>query len=276
MGPVEVVFLAIPVVIVLFLLAGLRRTTRGEEADGWAERHGITLTGNTRKVVEHYLQRSRKFKLTGALLGIVLPLGTGLPGIEMIGGYLVGALAAELRHPRLAQGSGASASLLPRTLREGYLPDFVVPTLRTAIPVAALLGAAYLWGPRRTSGPDLETGFGVGLAAALLAPLAIEALLRKVVNRPQPSGDPHLIAVDDAMRSTSVHAIGGAGVAIVLILVAGLSWGVGMTSDINAVRWALPIAGVAAIFTGLAVWWKLGAEADWRVRRGTGALGTAS
>ena len=275
MGPVEIVFLAVPLAMVVLLLFGLRRTTRTEEAEEWAAAHGVTLTQETRELVDRYLYRSRKFKLTGAVIGIVLPLGSGLPGAEMIAGYLAGALLAEAKQPRLTPGEHPTASLVPRSL-DDYLPSFVIPVLRSSIVVAALLGAAYLFGPRRTPEPDLDAGFAIAFVAALFVPLAVEGFLRKIVGRPQATGDAHLIAVDDAIRSSSLHAVGGAGVAIVLLIIGGIAWAVGQTSDIDAVRWALPIAGVASALSGMTAWLRLGGETSWKVRRSSKVLGAAS
>lgn len=275
MGPVEIVFLAVPIGIVALLMVGLRRTTRHEEAEGWAAGHGIRLNDQTRKVVDEYLHRSRKFKLAGAVVGIVLPLGTQLPGAEMIGGYLIGAVLAEWKHPRLAGEKQPTASLVPRSVND-YLPSFVVPVLRSSMAGAALLGAAYFWGPERSSVTDLGVGFGAAFAAAMLLPPGIEMLLRKIVGRSQPSGDPQLIAVDDAMRSSSLHAVGGAGLALVMLLLGGMLWAVGLTSDLDAIRWILPITGVAVAILGMVVWFKLGGETSWKVRRNQNFLGAAS
>ena len=77
------------------------------------------------------------------------------------------------------------------------------------------------------------------------------------------------------MRASSVHSVGGAGLAIVALLVGGLAWGVGATSDIDAVRWIVPMSGLAVAVLGMTAWLKLGGETSWKVRRNQKVLGAA-
>jgi hypothetical protein len=80
------------------------------------------------------------------------------------------------------------------------------------------------WGPVAPA-PVRELvlrGRGGALATAAVAvgvTVAVELLLRRMVRRPQPVDDPTALAVDNALRSTSVHAAAaaGAGLAIVLL-----------------------------------------------------------
>ncbi len=274
MGPVELVFLLIPLGILIVLLMGLRKTTRLEAADTWAAAHGVALTPETRAIVDRYLIRSRQFKLTGAVLGIVLPLGTKIPGLEMIGGFLVGALLAELQHPRPVLGAETSASLIPRSI-EDYLPGYVIAVLRTAALATLPLVLLYIWGPQRSSQPDLDTAVTIACIASVVAPLGIEALLRRIVGRPQPAAHAHPIAVDDAMRSSSLHAVAGAGIAVSLLLVGVLAQANAMTSDIDLVRWVLLTSAVMLAFAAFSFWILLSSGMSWKVGRSDRLLGTS-
>jgi hypothetical protein len=87
------------------------------------------------------------------------------------------------------------------------------------------------------------------------------------VGRPQPAADPEELAVDDALRSTSVHAVAGAGLAIVLLclsvqvglVAANLGGGPGRTAVV-ALSWGCAAAAVAA-------WARVGHPRRWAVRR---------
>jgi hypothetical protein len=71
--------------------------------------------------------------------------------------------------------------------------------------------------------PEPSVGFvavygsvGVGVAAV------IEALQRVIIGRPRVAVNPDALALDDAMRSSSVHLVAGAGIAILIFFAAVL------------------------------------------------------
>src|ERR671915_545973 len=88
----------------------LRPVIRPQYAERWARASGLQLTPKNRELIASYLRRTRLCRLLGGLLGFVLPWlslavtgGSGsLPKpfdfglFDMLIGYLVGAVAAEL------------------------------------------------------------------------------------------------------------------------------------------------------------------------------------
>lgn len=125
---------------------------------------------------------------------------------------------AEWSWARPHGGLVRSAALVPRRL-VGSLPARVVVGQRLAV---VALVPVIAWGPVAPA-PVRELvlrGRGGALATAAVAvgvTVAVELLLRRMVRRPQPVDDPMALAVDNALRSTSVHAAAGAGLAIVLL-----------------------------------------------------------
>ena len=261
-------------IVVLFLLvAGLlawsivKASAGAEEIDGWAKRHGVTLTDATRPMVAAYLVRSRKYRLKGALIGLVVPFGIGVPGVEMATGYLLGTLLAEFTHHRVTAGESRAASLTPRTLYD-YIPSYVPRLLEGIAAVGGvLLLPLYLWGPKVQGLTTHEVGVIVGGIGSAVLPLVIKKLLERMVARPQPAVSEALVAADDAMRASSMHAVSGAGLSGSLLLLGTFTFTVGVTSALGIVQWVFPAAGAALWVSALAVWLKLGIRPKWKVRR---------
>ncbi|MFN2389910.1 MAG: hypothetical protein ABR575_09955 [Actinomycetota bacterium] len=271
LGHVEIVLIFVPVALFVALGVGIARMARRDEADEWAGAHGLALSETTRPLVVGYLTRSRRFRLTGALVGLVVPFGTEIPGLEMIAGYLIGALIAELTQDRLRAEGGMAASLSPRVLSD-YVPAYVTVILRAAAVGGVALGSLLLWGPARASdlGPPRVTALAAAVGAVALPPV-IELLLKRVVARPQPAVSSELVRADDAIRSASLHAAAGAGIAVSLLLLGTVAFAAGVASDVQLARWTLPFVGLAASLTGVAFWLHLGPDTPWRVRRAAAA-----
>lgn len=276
-GPTELVLVALPFAFIVYLLVGLKRTGDDLEPEEWASAHGVTLTSESRSMVTDYLERSRRFRLIGALVGIVVPFGLEVPGIEMIGGYLVGALAAEFTQNRLPKTGERSASLSPRQMSD-YLPAWIPNALRVLGVAGPLLVTLFLFGPERTGQPmDAPTEVIVfaGVATMVVA-FAIEFLLRRMAERAQPAASHDSIKVDDAIRSASMHAAAGAGMGVTLLSLAGLLWVVGVTSDIQLLRWTFPFLAAGSGFAAVAMWIALGPGTPWRVRRNVSPSGAVT
>jgi hypothetical protein len=250
---------------VLLLVAIVRNVSRPQIADEWAATHGVVLTEETRDLALEYLSRSRRFRLIGALIGLVVPFGTNTPGLELILGYLLGAVIAEFTQKRPARESTRAAALLPRSLTS-YVPRYVPVVLRGAAAFAALYAVIYAFGPTRDLG-TWHVSAPVGAVAAVVLPLLIELLLRRMIARPQAAGSNELVAIDDALRSSSVHAAAGAGIGASLLLLAAMSWVISVTSDIQLLRWVFPALGAAFALTAIVVWLRLGPASAWKVQR---------
>jgi hypothetical protein len=134
--------------------------------------------------------------------------------------------------------------------------------------VAAAIALALPYDPHRLS-PSWRLVAGVSAYAVGFA-VALEALQRWVVRRPQPFGDPSVIAADDAIRSQSLHSIAGAGVAVLLLLAAGLSLLLA-ASDVAVLRltmWAPAAVGALGALVACSTL----SERSWRVRRRVGPI----
>jgi hypothetical protein len=160
--------------------------------------------------------------LWAATRGLPAPWPLGLFGVRSwLAGYLAGVLVAEWSWARPHGGLVRSAALVPRRL-VGYLAARVVVGQRLAALAVVALVPVIAWGPVAPA-PVRELvlrGRGGALATAAVAvgvTVAVELLLRRMVRRPQPVDDPMALAADNALRSTSVHAVAGAGLAIVLL-----------------------------------------------------------
>lgn len=266
LSPAEITFLFVLIAGVL-TWSIVKASAGPEEIEAWAKRHGLTLTSATRPMVAGYLVRGRKHRLKGALIGMVVPFGIGVPGVEMATGYLLGTLLAEFTHRGPAAEGTRSASPTPRTLYD-YIPSYVPRLLHGIAAIAgALLLPFYLWGPKVQGLTTHEVGVIVGGIAAVVLPLVIKNLLDRMVARPQPAVSEELVAADDAMRASSMHAVSGAGLSGSLLLLGTFTFTVGVTSALGIVQWLFPAAGAALWVSALAVWLKLGIRPKWKVRR---------
>lgn len=268
-GPLEIVLIAFGAGLALALAWSIYRTAaRREQIDEWARRHRVVLTERSRPMVAAYLTRSRKYRLTGALIGLLIPFGTKIPGLEIASGYLIGSLLAEFTHrPKVTDGARV-ASLTPRSLND-YVPSYAAKLLRATTAAGAVLLALFVWGPRR-SAPGLvihETSAYLGAASVILLPILVEFLMRRIVARPQQAGSEDVVAAADAVRVSSLHAVTAAGLCVTMLLLATFATAVGFISSVGILRWALLTTGAAVFLLAVALWFKLGPTATWKVRR---------
>ena len=229
------------VVPVLIALAVASRGFRVDEAyvARWASSAGLELTDTTRPEVRRHLTWRRRARTVGGLVGFLAPLiyariaeaalgrevitesdVGGWSLLLMFAGYLLGSVVAELviNRPRGQQGPTMRGS---RRVGE-YLSQYLLVIQRSlGIACAALVGAyvllsLFLRMPEPSVGSFAVYGsVGVGVAAV------IEALQRVIIGRPR-AANPGALAVDDAMRSSSVHLVAGAGIAILIFFAAVL------------------------------------------------------
>jgi hypothetical protein len=252
----------------------------------WAQARGLVLTPDNRSVVARYLRRARVLPICGALVAVVLPTlvelvlhgelvilglhsdGSGAPyagPFEAYIGYLLGALCAELSLARPRAPGRRSASLVPREL-DSYLPRRLLLAQR-ALGVAVVLGVlvtGLLPYPSPASEPDwwaLATGAAVFGAFAV----GLEALERWIVRRPQPFTDASLVAADDAIRAQSVHALAGAGLALLLVALSGL-FAVLTASDVDVLTWTMWLPALVAFVLSIRACRDIGQQ-PWHVRR---------
>ena len=278
LGPIEVgFFLIVAVLIALVVVA------RGFQVDEssmarWADSANVTLTDASRPVVRRYLAWSRRCRTAGLVAGFLTPVIVSAvigqpddPGpwavSLMVVGYLLGALVAEFVINRPDRGSG-TALLVPRRLSD-YLPAYVLVLQRGLAATALLLVPVYaLLKPHASFvTPSIPGAAAFGIGAACLAVL-IEVLERRIVGRRQPVTHAADVTLDDAMRSSSLHVLAGAGVAV-LIFVASLMVAISIaTVASEAVSTAVGVAFILLVLpTSLFFWIHLARPNGFRVRR---------
>lgn len=266
-----------------------RRPLDPRAVEAWAAGHGLSgLATGRREVAERYLRRSRCYRTVGGAVPFVI--GTvgpavwaatrGLPAPWPLGlfdvrswlaGYLAGVLLAEWSWARPHGGPVRSAALVPRRLGT-YLPTRVVAGQRLAALAVVALVPLIAWLPAAPA-PARELalrGSGGALATAVVAvgvAVGVELLLRRMVRRPQPVADPVARAVDDALRSASARAAGGAGLAIVLLSLSLQVGNVAVNLGAGPARTAIVGLSWGCAVAALVAWARIGHPRLRSVRR---------
>jgi hypothetical protein len=282
-------FLLMPFLIVLTPGVGLLvwglvllgRGPNGKSLEKWAARYSLTLTDTNRLFVARYLRRTRGSRIIGAGLGWLLsPVLLALiqQGIPLFGGsilvaifgYILGALVAETTFARpFRMPSGERlASLAPRVLVD-YVPLLSIWSL--CVLAATNIGLALLFAaipkhPHTPGDPSLALVIGSAVLLGFFT-FAVVRILHLIVARPQPATDADLVAADDAIRASTIHALSGAGIGMLLVgMGAELFW-LQFTTTIDSLRQLLGWPATLAILLAMASCVGLGYPRTWRVRR---------
>lgn len=264
----EGLVLGIAAAIVVALGYGLLRRTRAVDVNAWARARSLALTDRSRELVDAHLRRGLRWRLGGAVAGIFFSLGMTIPGLEMLIGYLAGGIVAELTEARLSS-SRRTATLSPRSV-SAYVPREAIRFFRIlSASVAVASGVLFLLLPAAAeSAPSDGRGLLVVPVGVLLVILSVEVTLRYVAGRSQ-RGDPSdLVAADDALRSSSMHATLGAGIAISFLLLSAALSHIGAASSVTVVRWFALAGAVACVGAAVTSWLRYGHDTPWVVRRG--------
>ena len=259
----------------LFLWWGFRLPA--ERTDRWAAARGVALTAEVRPYVADRLRRARRWRTVGFTLGWLGPYahlwltrsaydGIDLPQLPIVG-YVLFGLAAELLAVRRTPPSGVAA-LSARQL-DSYLPRRARAWARwvAAGSIGVVVAAVTL--PARQDEVFTVGALLTGTVAVIGLLLVVEVLPRLVVGQRQPFTSPDLVAADDAMRSWSAHAVTGALLATMLLVVSGQVLQLGTTSELQGIRWTAPITGVLLVGVAIGTFQLLsGYGWRWRVVRG--------
>lgn len=257
MGPVEALML-LGSLLPLALLIGAVVVLLGVPAPDVAARSVAVRAGRAGPpptTLRAAIVRSRAWSGLGLAVGLVAgvasPRGSALAGA--VAGFLIGAAAAAAAPRRAPVGSERVASLIPRRV-EDYVAARALHALRAvAVACAAIATAGAVLPSRPAFEPDRGTWLLYGCAALVVA-LLVEVAARRIVARPQYAATPDDMGVDDMVRSFSVHALVGSGLALVLLLLAAAAWNAGVASDVQVLRWSLPVVGGLALLSAPVVW----------------------
>jgi len=234
-------------IVLAELLVWTGRLPTGAAVAAWAGRHGLALDEQTTgDAVRRQLRRGRVARTLGFLAAFAIGEGASLywthlhlpsllsgPPLPVpfsvlaspsgwAAGYLAGALVGELTRPRPGPGRLRAAALTPRTLG-GYLSAGMLAAERLVAVAVIALGplALAVRGPLPESWtflhPGTDAGITDGVVAAVVAGL-VEVGLRMVVRRAQPVASTAALAIDNALRSTTVHRVAAAGLAVQFFL----------------------------------------------------------
>jgi hypothetical protein len=240
--------LGVPAVALLLALLPVRR----ERLERFATTFGVTVTTTNGRELIRYLERTRRYRSLGGVLGWMLGLTVPVLGafaakeVWAIGGYLAGALLAELRTASAPPSGPRTASLVPRRVA-----DYVSPTARFVLPVLSALALAVLAFRVRYPLGDAEALDArlIAVSVALLA--AVVTLVRRhIVARPQRVALAELVAADDAVRASSMQTITGAGAALLCLAIVSALDGVDRAAVPDPFGWLL--SGGMAVFPLLA------------------------
>ncbi len=256
--------------------------TRTIDAPGrqvrWAGSHGVAVTSRNRPLVVWWVQLSATLRVVGGVSGMVLgtlfdrafalstSVGIGF-WVWIVLGWVAGGTWAWEAVTRAGSHPSGTASLVPRGV-----DDYVPAPLRWAP-----FGAAAIAGIIAASGGWLAPvtdpqGFAVGSAAdrwllaagSVLLALVARLLVRWIVARRQTTTDPEVVAVDDAIRATTVHLVAGGATAAILLLAAKASELVLQPRQLPyGVRGWLPLVLVLGAWMSS----RYLANRPWRVRR---------
>jgi hypothetical protein len=271
--------------LILPLLIALVVAARGFRIDDgyvarWVRSAGIVLTPETRPIVRRYLAWSRRCRTAGALAGFMAPVAysqianTRLPdgGVSfalMLAGYFLGALIAEAVINR-PQPSPPRAMLVARRIQD-YLPGYVLFLQRGLAALSLVMIVIYVLvepHARHDEMPTVASAAAFGLLAAGIA-VIVEVLQRMIVARRQPAMSTGDVAVDDAMRSSSLHVLAGVGIASLINIAGGMVLLSLFALTPEPFAFALSMLFFSTLFpTSIFFWLDLSKPQGFKVRRG--------
>lgn len=284
------VFWFLLLAISLGLVVWAAQRPNEEAVRRWADAREVPLTDQNAGLVFDYLRRTRLLRTIGGVAGLFLsqtpallsdawpnsayshtfqslsrgPLGNGA---LIVVGYLVGALVAEYTRPRGMEGPGQRAALVPRELDDyadllsrGILWGSVAASV-ALVPAAAVVPVS----PGRT--PPSASGFALQALTILGIVVVVGWLERLIVRRPQPFVAPDLVSADDAARASSIHAVAGVGLVLVLGVLGSQLGTLGLATSLRPLRWTLWLLGLVAEVGGIGLWLGYGSTYAWVVRR---------
>lgn len=246
---------------------GLRPVT-DRHVSAWLARAGLTASVAVTDRARSALVRQRRWRAGGAVVGVLPGLAVGLVAYlidpyepltggwavaatwwpQVVIGYVVGAWAAARFDG--SPGKRRRALLVPREVRE-----YMRPTLPVMAGVAVLMSAVVVllaWLYPTVGDADLNVAaeslapFAGFLALGVLGVLAGRVAVAAILHRPQTGASASDMAVDDALRTSSIGGVAAAATGVALV-------GLGKAASLLAVVLApgYEIVGVIAATVGI-------------------------
>ena len=268
------VMAGVVIAVAVALLVRAARPVPGTVVGRWARTFGLELDAAERRLVGAYLSRARRWWTIGAVAPLLIAIGVAFwsagvrqrpapPAFERLWllipiGYLAGAVLAEATWRRPRPEAVRAAALVPRRLAH-YLPARIPTAIRAAALAALALAVPIAVLPFHT-----EYGFGgetvpalVEGALAVMVGAGVEGLMRWIISRPQPAVSPRAVALDGALRSSSVRTVAGAGLGVLLLILSSQLFRLGGT-DVPGLTVIVLVLGFGYGVLAYATWWELG------------------
>lgn len=187
-------------------------------------------------------------------------LVTSVPGWTLgIAGYGVGAIIAEVRRG----GSGSRSTRRVADVRPRVLAAYANPLslkLPRRLAVVNILVAVLVV----SLGDVAAASIGLLTAATVAVVAIVEVVRRWVVGRSQHAPDEEMLVLDDAARTTTVHAVSGTAIALLSFALAGL---LNALSGTGPGGWPAVVAFLVAV-GGAGIWLGHGVGLVHVVKRG--------
>lgn len=234
------------------------------DVDAFATIHGAPSTTSARRLYSAYLSRARRYRGTWSTVGWgtamflayqfrYVSLGVG-PGLRPIytdllvmgfGGYMLGAIAAELHHLRGRTSGVRTASLSPRETSH-YVPARQRLRLRlvASVSLAAVIGYCFIHVVEYRTRAFSMSVVVYGVVTAIVW-IVIESAEHSVVRRARPALPADLAVGDDAIRAAAAQTLATGGAGFVLLLTAWTSDTV--ANNLDSTRWASIYSVVAIV-----------------------------
>ncbi len=238
---VAILFVVLGAVVLYRFVVRAYLPVASDDLDAFERLYGAPETPAARRLYGAYLSRARRYRSSWSAAGwgaaiflgwqfqpVTLTFGPGAHPVYAdllimgFGGYLSGAIGAELHHLRGRAGRVRTASLDPRSPAR-YVSTRMQVRLRAIVAFAVLAAAGYgvLHLTRFHSHPFSFAVVGFTLAAVIVW-IVVEAAERAVVGRARPALPEDLASGDDAIRAAATQTLVTGGAGFVLLLV---SWG---------------------------------------------------
>lgn len=233
------------------------------DLDAFGAIYAAPSTPAARRLYSAYLSRARRYRSTWSTVGwasamflayqfrpVMLSFGPGQHPVYTdlllmgFGGYLLGAIAAELHHLQGRSSGVRTASLSPRDPSR-YVPAGQRLRLRLVASgsLVTVVGYCVLHVVQYRTRSFSVSIVAYGVVTAIVW-VVVEAAERAVVRRARPALPEDLAAGDDAIRAAAAQTLASGGAGFILLLTAWFAFTA--ANNLGATEWAFAYS-VAAI-----------------------------